>query len=59
MSKKKTTEIESPKAFEPTKEDLKRAAETLAKFFSPKYALSDPADGEMLARGERVDDKKI
>lgn len=42
-----------PKPFNPSKEDLKNAAQTLAKYFSPNKILTDPDTGEHLARGER------
>jgi len=44
---------QQPKPFNPSKEDLTNAAQTLAKYFSPNKVLTDPDTGEYLARGER------
>lgn len=48
--------ITQPQNFTPTKEELSEVAAFLSTFFSPKFALHNPENGELLARGKRQDD---
>jgi hypothetical protein len=48
--------IKQPQNFTPTKDELSEVAAFLSTFFSPKFALHNPENGELLARGKRQDD---
>lgn len=46
--------LKSPKNFEPTEDELKKAALTVAQHLSPQYGLSDPKTGKLLAKGQNT-----
>ncbi len=48
--------VNQPQNFNPTHDELSEVAAFLSTFFSPKYALHNPENGERLARGKRQDD---